>query len=197
MLLFRRGQRVAAAEGIPRRQYSCLSAADEELLSKQIAKMRKPVDNAMSIRGGSATNRFLLALPPEQIQERLFQIISTYNLVYALILSGLIGVVCAPLDPTEYGADVGNVVIAYNALMYIYICVSFMLSANGVLHTSWALTQIASLTPETAFRFVIRGDLLWVQEALSLFTMAFVMAACAYPRAAPCSLSLFRLRVPC
>ena len=26
-------------------------------------------------------------------------------------------------------------------------------------------------------------------EALSLITMAFVMAACAYPRAAPCSLS--------
>ena len=135
--------------------------------------MRKPVDNAMSFAGGSATNRFLLAVPPEQIQERLFQIISTYNLVYALILSGLIGVVCAPLDPTEYSADRENVVIAYNAL----ICIGFMLSANGVLHTSWALTQIANLTPDTAFRFVIQGDLLWVQEALSLLTMVAVMAA--------------------
>ena len=103
MQVFRRvprgSQRVIPATAT--QSQSWLSAQDMDLLAKQLDKMRKPVKNAFT--AGSATNRFILSVPPEQMQERLFQVMSVYNLVHALILSGLIGVALTPLDPDNFG----------------------------------------------------------------------------------------------
>lgn len=91
-----------------------LSAEDEELLASHVAKMRQPPNYAMGWRGGSATLRAVLCVPAEQIQERLFQFLSVYNLVHALILSGSIGIACTPLDPRTFAAEKEPVVLAYN-----------------------------------------------------------------------------------
>lgn len=173
MQVFRRvprgSQRVIPATAT--QSQSWLSAQDMDLLAKQLDKMRKPVKNAFT--AGSATNRFILSVPPEQMQERLFQVMSVYNLVHALILSGLIGVALTPLDPDNFGEGKASFVHAFN------IVVSLVLVCSGscVCTSTWALANVASLTQETAFRFVLHSDAWWIQEALSAFEMMLLVAA--------------------
>ena len=159
------------ASAHPRRSW--LSANDEEMLAKQLVKIRKPVSNAFT--AGSASTRFILTVPPEQIQERLFQVISVYNLVHALILSGLIGNALNPLDPTSFAEDKENLVHAFN----IVVSLVLVLSAFSVCTTTWALASVVSLTTETAFRFALHSDSFWVQEMLSWAeTMLLTVAMC-------------------
>ena len=174
MQLFRRAQgskRMEPASAHPRRSW--LSANDEEMLAKQLVKIRKPVSNAFT--AGSASTRFILTVPPEQIQERLFQVISVYNLIHALILSGLIGNALNPLDPTSFAEDKENLVHAFN----IVVSLVLVLSAFSVCTTTWALANVVSLTTETAFRFALHSDSFWVQEMLSWAeTMLLTVAMC-------------------
>ena len=157
------------ASAHPRRSW--LSANDEEMLAKQLVKIRKPVSNAFT--DGSSSTRFILTVPPEQIQERLFQVISVYNLVHALILSGLIGNALNPLDPTSFAEDKENLVHAFN----IVVSLVLVLSGFCVCTTTWALASVASLTTETAFRFALHSDSFWVQEMLSVSEMMLLVIA--------------------
>ena len=49
---------------------------------------------------GSSTMRYLLAVPPDVAQDRLFQIVSSYQIVQALVLSGAMGIALNPIDHT-------------------------------------------------------------------------------------------------
>ena len=98
---------------------------------------------------------------------------SVYNLVHALILSGLIGVALTPLDPAGYPGDRENFVHAFNVLVsLVFVCSGFC-----VCTTTWALANVSSLTPETAFRFAIHSDAWWVQEFLSCIEMLLLIVA--------------------
>jgi len=125
-----------------------LGDADRERIREEMAKIRYPVDGVMfnGADKGSLGMRGMLALPPDLVQERMLLVVTSYQLVSALVLTSAIPFAFAPMkvselpESTQTAGHVCNVLCA--RLVVISLCSSVTMT--------WAVTCMSGITDEVA-----------------------------------------------
>ena len=130
------------------------------------------------MKTGSGNIHFLLSVPPEIAQDRFVHILSVYNIVHALILSGALQLGCSPLNVSDYPEGRAAFVHAYNILAVILVTLSGWNTSTSV----WALANVASQTEKTIMRTILYSSgKAWVMavEGISAIETVIMMALLA------------------
>lgn len=113
-------------------------------------------------------------MPRDQVQGRLHNIVSSANLVYGLVFSGVAGTALSPLNVNEFdkGSTERTLVNFYNfaATLQFVICIS------GVLFTTFILMFLNAIPDTAIFRCVANFDWIMLYPYLIFYSL-FLLAA--------------------
>ena len=119
-------------------------------LRKEINLLRNPPENGAAgwhgSKLGSPAMRNLLAIPSNEVYDRVFQLATVYQLPQALILSGCMESALHPIDASEFPGKEG--------LAHAFNCLVFAMGAISLANTCTITWGIASITAYVfSFRF--------------------------------------------
>ena len=139
------------------------------ILRRELRLLRSPPSDVLR---GSPQMRALLAVPPDEAPDRLFNLIAGYQLISALVLSGSLGFAFEPMNVGELPADRQTLGDIFNVLATILV----VITVTHCCTLAWALAGVCSLTPATVHGAIARGTRLFVlQELVTGLALAIVI----------------------
>ena len=153
-------------------QGDLLVSEDRKKLQQLLNELKDP----KSVRGLSFSPglRCLLALPPDVICDRLFNIVAAVNLLHALILSSIWGSAAAPIDVSKLPENVQLIGDIFNLCNLLNVVFTVM----GSLISAYLMMGIGGCTPESAYRALIHMGPFVLIEYLTAAAGTLCIASC-------------------
>ena len=150
-------------------------AKRDELIEQLLDPKPPPALKSGPLAGYFSGGGDAMAIPREQIQERLFQLISNLGITFGLIFSGVAGSALSPFNVEDFDAGSSNRTLAniYNLLANM----QFVLSLMGMMTTLMHMLPLSFENEQTIYRFAIRlMPSLWALATLVYNQVFFLIA---------------------